>query len=125
MMKTFEGGALGDAFDEMVALGRDFAEDMLDHCHKVDCREIDHHRLLVFATYRSIEMFMAEVGGNFIVYAVELDAQNDLTLTIMFAGRHGHPASAGSHRWDGTNYRQLASGIIQARAAAYFERDQA
>ncbi len=89
MMKTFEDEALGSAFDEMRALGRKFSEEMLNHCHKVDTGEIDFRRLMVVATYRGVEMFRAQIGMNFIVYAVEVDAQNDLTLTIMFAGQHG------------------------------------
>jgi hypothetical protein len=120
MMKTFEDETLGDAFDEMIALGPEFSAKMLGHCHRVDSRQIDHRGLLVFATYKGVEMFLAQIGANFIVYAVELDAQNDLTLTIMFAGQHGRPTTAGLHSWDGTNYAKLASGIIQARAAAHF-----
>ena|SRR5271166_5111315 len=121
MMTTFEDKELGSAFDEMCALGRKFSEEMLCHCHKVDRGEIDFRKLLVFATYEGVEMFLAMIGQDFIVYAVEIDEQNNLTLTIMFAGQHGRSARAGLHSWNGTAYQQLVSGIIQARAAAHFD----
>jgi hypothetical protein len=119
-MVSFEDGVLGSASNELRGLGKKFCLDLLVHCQRVEAGQIDFRTLAVFATYRGVDMFQATIAGKIIIYAVEVDGTGDLKVTIMFAGQHRVPATAGTFSWDGQSYSALASSIIQARAAVWF-----
>jgi hypothetical protein len=120
VVRTFEDAALGSVCDELYALGAEFSRLMLVHCGKILRGKIDWRKLKVFETYNGVYMFLAQVGSNVMVYAIEIDPLGNLSVMVMFAGRMGVSAMAGNHSWSGTNMRELASGIVRARAYAQF-----
>jgi hypothetical protein len=118
---TFEDNVLGSTCDELEALGRDFAEYVLRYLQDVFSGKIDHRGFMPFTSYLGVEMFLAQVGNRFIVFAVEMDDMNDLKISIMFAGQHGVAVTIGALSWDGFNYAALKAGIIHARAKVWFD----
>jgi hypothetical protein len=117
---TFEDGILGSASAELSALGVEVAAEVLLYCQEVYSGRVDYRRFKVFASYHGIEMFLAKISDDFIVFSVEVDGIGDLKVTIMFAGRHGVTATAGGFTWDGNNYAALSVGVIRPRAIALF-----
>jgi hypothetical protein len=119
---AFEHAELGSACDELEALGWDFAEDLLLYLQKVLSKQIDHRKLMPFATYNGVEMFMAAMGGNeFAVFSVEIDTLGDLKVSIMFAGRRNVPITHSALSWDGSDYTALRTNILNRRAAVWFD----
>lgn len=117
---SFEDYRLGDAADELNALGAEFAADILLYCRKIHKRKVDYRRLRPFDVYRGVEMFQASIADKFIIFSVEYDAEDDLKLTIMFAGQHGVSAQAGEWEWNGQDYEEFRTGILLARATVWF-----
>jgi hypothetical protein len=120
MMVSFDDPVLGDAAAELQSLGTNFACRILLYLQKVDSKQINSAHLKPFYTYLGVEMFLASTGNNLAIFAVELDPVGDLTITLMFAGQHGVAKQYGTFYWAGSNYGELASGILAARAAIWF-----
>lgn len=118
---SFEHDMLGSASAELEALGVELATEMLLHCQEVDSKRIDYRRLKVFSAYSGVEMFLATIGDALMVFSVESDESGDLKITIMFAGRHGISAASGAHIWNGNDYAALRTGVVHARAVAWFD----
>jgi hypothetical protein len=118
---TFEHDELGDACDELEALGLRFAEQLLVYLQKVQSKKVDHRTLNPFVTYEGVEMFLAGFGNEFAVFAVEIDALGDLKVSIMFAGQRNVPVAAGKFLWDGFDYDALRANVIIRRAAVWFD----
>lgn len=117
---AFEHDRLGSAYDELEAMGLDFAADVLCFLQDVYTRKNDHRKFRPFAVYKGVEMFEAKLGDRVVVFSVEINPMNDLKITIMFAGQHGVAVRVGALTWDGNNYAALRTGIVQARASVWF-----
>lgn len=121
MIVSFEDSALGDAAAELLALGVDYARDVLLYLQRVHNGSVDFRTLAPFSTYKGVEMFHASGSGNkFAVFSVEVDGMGDMKITLMLAGQHGLPMQVGNHSWDGNNYSALKVGILDARATVWF-----
>jgi hypothetical protein len=121
MIVSFEDDALGDAAAELLALGADYARDILLYLQRVHNGSIDFRTLAPFSACKGVEMFHASGSGNkFAVFSVEIDGMGDTKITLMLAGQHGVPMQAGNHSWDGNNYSALKAGILDARATVWF-----
>lgn len=118
---SFEDATLGSASAELEALGFELAAELLLHCQEVLSHQKDYRRLKVFTTYNGVEMFLATVGNALMVFSVEPDEIGDLKITIMFVGQHGSPTAAGGHSWNGSDYVELRTGIVRARASVWFD----
>lgn len=121
MMVGFEHPLLGDASDELRRLGDDFSCEILLYLQKVHSKVIDYRNLAPFHAFRGVEMFLASRGNEFAIFAVEVDQMGDLKLSLMVAGQHGAPMHAGTFSWDGFDYPSLRTGILNARAAVWFD----
>jgi|SRR5262249_48638072 len=117
---AFEDGPLGDVCDELQVLGAEFLEQILVHLQEVRTGQVDHRGLRPFCSYQGVEMFQAKIGAKFVVFAVELEKDGDLKISIMFAGQQGVRIAYGALSWDGHDYAALRQGIIKARATAWF-----
>lgn len=120
MIVSFEDPVLGDAADELEHLGNEFACDVLLYLQKVHSGAVSFRSLAPFYTYQGVEMFQASTGNKFTVFSVEIDNAGDVKITVMLAGTHGISMKAGSFSWDGNDYRTLRTGILAARASAWF-----
>ncbi|OAF04038.1 hypothetical protein AYJ54_24610 [Bradyrhizobium centrolobii] len=120
MLVSFEDPQLGDAADELEQLGHNFACEVLLYLQKVHCGSVDSRDLSPFYTYRGVEMFQAVSANKFVIFAVEFDDIDDVTVTLMLAGEHGVPMSAGGSSWNGNDYSVLKTGILNARASVWF-----
>ena len=73
----------------------------------------------VWKSYHGVPLFVAEVAGELMVYAVEYaDGQprSAFKISVMFAGvrRLGH------QQWNGTNDEVLWAAVVQPRCAQHF-----
>jgi hypothetical protein len=118
---AFEHPELGNACDELEALGPDFTERLLRYLQRVQSKDIDHRTLQPFATYQGVEMFLATTGDDLAVFSVEVDTHDDLKISIMFAGRRKVPIARSPLTWDGNDFSALRTNIIFPRAAAWFD----
>ncbi|MET4262587.1 hypothetical protein QRQ56_26675 [Bradyrhizobium sp. U531] len=120
MLVSFEDPGLGDAADELEQLGHNFACEILLYLQKVHSGSVDSRDLLPFYTYRGVEMFHASAAAKFAIFAVEIDDDGDVTVTLMLAAEHGVPMYAGGSSWNGGDYNALKTGILNARASVWF-----
>jgi hypothetical protein len=118
---AFEDDQLGSACDELESLGPNFTERLLRYLQRVQSKNINHRKLMPFATYEGVEMFLATIENGFAVFAVEIDTLGDLKVSIMFAGRQNVPITGGTFSWDGSDYHALRTNIINRRAAVWFD----
>jgi hypothetical protein len=81
--------------------------------------DYDYRKFAPFETYKGVEIFLTG-GDKFAVFCVEIDAPDELKITIMFAGRRNVPIATDAISWDGIDYRALYTNIISRRAAEYF-----
>ncbi|RXG87329.1 hypothetical protein [Bradyrhizobium zhanjiangense] len=120
MLVSFEDPQLGDAADELEQLGHDFACEVLLYLQKIHSGSVDARNLSPFYTYRGVEMFQIFGGDKFAIFAVEIDGDGDVTVTLMLAAEHGVLMYAGGSSWNGNDYSALKTGILNARASVWF-----
>lgn len=120
MLVSFEDPQLGDAADELEQLGYNFACEVLLYLQKIQSGSVDVRDLSPFYTYRGVEMFQAFGANKFAIFAVEIDEDGDLAVTLMLAAEHGVPMFAGGSSWNGNDYSALKTGILNARASVWF-----
>ncbi|UQR61335.1 hypothetical protein LRP30_30925 [Bradyrhizobium sp. C-145] len=120
MLVSFEDPQLGDAADELEQLGHDFACEVLLYLQKIHSGAVDARDLSPFYTYRGIEMFHAVGATKFAIFAIEIDDDGDVAVTLMLAAEHGVPMYAGGASWNGNDYSALKTGILNARASVWF-----
>lgn len=120
MFVSFEDPQLGDAADELEQLGHNFACEILLYLQKVHSGSVDSRDLLPFYTYRGVEMFHASAATKFAIFAVEIDDDDDVTVTLMLAAEHGVPMHTRGSSWNGGDYNALKTGILNARASVWF-----
>lgn len=118
---AFEHGALGSAFDELELLGDEFWLDILAHCQKLQTGKLNYRWHKLFFDYKGVEMFHAAIGERFVIYAVEPEPGGGMTVTIMFAGRHGRQAKCGFSVWNGYDYKKLRTEVLLPRAQVWFD----
>jgi hypothetical protein len=77
----------------------------------------------VWRTYRGVPLFMAEVSGELMVYAVEDLGGNPpaCKISVMFAGVRRVGCAMRTGRWDGSNDEVLWTGLAQPRCRQHFE----
>ncbi len=114
-MMLFEDSSVGDAFEEMRSLGLPFAEEIMRDLSEIETRK-NHRTLAVWQTYNGIGLYLATKSPRFAVFAIEVDANDDIDITIMFAGHNGTPTPG----WNGYNYEQLFDNVILPRCQVYF-----
>src|SRR5437660_1456425 len=81
--------------DEATRLSRGALVPILRHLEAVLHGETRYDGLKVWKTYRGVPLFVAEIGGELMVYAVEHTASQPLSeckISVMFAGvrKSGH-----------------------------------
>jgi hypothetical protein len=84
-------------------------------------RDFNHDK--VWKLYRGVPLFIAEISGELMVYAVEDlgDAlQRARKISVMFAGVRNVGCAAGIKRWDGRNDEVLWNDIVLPRCLLHF-----
>src|ERR1700730_2469933 len=107
----FEDARLGNATDELRNISEECAMSFLLYLQKVHQRQINDRKLKPFYTYHSVECFLAKMGDCIAVFAVEHD-DDDLKVSVMFAGVHGRSMKCGNFLWDGFDYDALRTDVI-------------
>jgi hypothetical protein len=78
----------------------------------------------VWKSYRGVPLFVAEVGGELMVYAVEDLGGNPkpaCKISVMFAGLRRAGCAAGDLRWNGSNDEVLWAGVVLPRCQRHFD----
>ena len=117
---AFEAQGLGCATDELRDLGKEFAFYVLRHCQNVKLKPGVHRQFQVYARYEEVDLYRAQIERKFAIYAVEQRDNDDVKVTIMFAGEDGRPVFSGEHVWRGESDDELRLGILKARTESYF-----
>jgi hypothetical protein len=109
--------------DEACALTSDVFIAIIQHLEALlnGDRNFRHDRVWKF--YRGVPLFIAEISGELMVYAVE-DLGDVLQpackVSVMFAGVRNVGCVAGIKRWDGRNDEVLWSDIVLPRCQRHF-----
>jgi hypothetical protein len=109
--------------DEATCLSAKVLPKLLRHIEEVLDGRKRYDQFRVWKTYRGVPLFMAEISGELMIYAVEHVAGEPLSeckISVMFAGvrRVGH--IEGNQHWNGTNDEVLWTAIVQPRCSQHF-----
>lgn len=78
----------------------------------------------VWKYYRGVPLFIAEISGELMVYAVEDiggELQPACKISVMFAGLRRAGCDASSDRWNGSNDEVLWTGVVLPRCQRHFD----
>jgi hypothetical protein len=108
--------------DEAVPLSRPALVRILQHMKAVLDGATDFTGLKIWKSYRGVPLFMAEISGELMVYAVESQDGRPppLKISVMFAGVRRLGSTAGKSPWDGSDDDGLWSGIVLPRRQRHF-----
>jgi hypothetical protein len=109
--------------NEATALTRNTLVAILNHLEAILSGGKRFDQLRIWKTYLGIPLFVAEIGGELMVYAVEHEDGQPLSeckVTVMFAGVRARGHREGQQRWDGADDEALWSGIIKPRCVKHF-----
>lgn len=94
----------------------------LTHIDKVRTGIVDPQTLQIWHDYRGIPLFLIEVRGELMVYAVEDvidDGQPAIKISIMFAGARVRGYQSVSTTWDGGD-ESLWQDVVLPRCRLHF-----
>lgn len=108
---------------EATLLSRDPLVGILHHFEDVLTGKKRFDKFKVWKSYHGVPLFLAEIEGELMVYAVEYadgKPPSASKISVMFAGvrRLGH--IEGSQRWNGMNDEVLWTGVVLPRCAQHF-----
>jgi hypothetical protein len=109
---------------ESLALSRVPLVAIIKHLKAVLDGDKNFNEFKVWKYYRGVPLFIAEIGGELMVYAVE-----DLggvpvpacKISVMFAGLRRFGCTAGAGRWTGSNDEVLWTGVVLPRCERHFQ----
>ena len=79
---------------------------------KVRNREADYRVLKVYTTYGGVPLFRAQADGLIAIFAVEDSGEEDVKVSLLFAGfRHPLPGHT-RQIWNGSNEDELLSLVL-------------
>ena len=111
--------------EEATSLDKDPLIHILAHIKDVRFGRIDFRNLKVWRFYRGVPLFLAEVSGELMIYAVEnrgTEAKPVCKISVMFAGTRRKGASGNPARWDGTNDEVLWTAVVRPRCEHHFKQ---
>jgi hypothetical protein len=109
--------------NEAMSLSRNTLVAIINHLEEVLSGGKRFDQFRIWKSYRGIPLFMAEIAGELMVYAVEHEDGQPLSeckISVMFAGVRSRGHTEGSQRWDGTNDEALWAGVIEPRCIKHF-----
>jgi hypothetical protein len=109
--------------NEATGLSRGSLVAILRHLREVLDGDTRYDGLKVWKSYRGIPLFVAEVAGELMVYAVEHASGQPLSeckISVMFAGVRATGHSEGAQHWNGANDEVLWTGIVRPRCMQQF-----
>lgn len=98
--------------------------DILRHIRNVQFGSADYRTLKIWRSYQGVPLFLAEVFGELMIYAVEnlgSGAAPACKVSVMFAGTRARGAVGNPTRWDGTNDEVLWSAVVRPRCQRHFK----
>ena len=117
----FEDTSLGSVKNELLDWKAEDVRHLLIHIINIQSGKANYRTNLVFLSYENIPLFKPEFGGNVAIYAVEELEEEDIKISILFAGRRGMTfAVNGKVVWQGENDEELKNNIIRPRCEAHF-----
>ena len=108
---------------EATCLSRNTLVAILRHLQEVLNGDTRYDGLKIWKSYRGVPLFVAEIGGELMVYAVEHTVGQPLSeckISVMFAGDRAIGHSEGANRWSGANDEVLWTGIVRPRCVQHF-----
>jgi hypothetical protein len=107
--------------EEALAMSRTSLVSILQHLDAVSKGAKDFNKLKIWKSYRGIPLFMPEIEGELMVYAVEtLGVAPTCKISVMFAGVRRAGFGAGAQRWDGSNDEVLWRIVVLPRCERHF-----
>lgn len=110
--------------EEAVGLSRDPLIDILRHIRNVQSGDPDYRTLKVWRIYKGVPLFLAEMRGELMIYAVEdlgTDAKPVRKISVMFAGTRARGAVGNPARWNGANDEVLWIAVVRPRCERHFK----
>lgn len=109
---------------EAITLGRGPLVAILKHFKALVNGDRDFGEDKMWKYYRGVPLFIAEIGGELMVYAVENlggKSQPACKISVMFAGLRRVGCAAGTARWNGSNDEVLWTGVVLPRCQRHFD----
>jgi hypothetical protein len=109
---------------EALALSRGSLVAILRHFAALLCGDKDFNRDKVWKYYLGVPLFIAEIDGNLMVYAVENlggKPQAACKISVMFAGLRSAGCAAADQHWNGSNDEVLWTGVVLPRCQRHFD----
>jgi hypothetical protein len=109
--------------NEALLLSRAPLVAILQHIEEVLNGDKRYDGFKIWKSYHGVPLFVAEVAGELMVYAVEHNAGQPLSeckISVMFAGVRAVGHTEGVTQWNGTNDEMLWTRIVLPRCAQHF-----